>query len=678
MPTRLIICQDRANTVKIELEIKGYRMPFHKIHKPVFFSASLLILSLVIFSGLMPSVAEQFFELLQNSLLHYFSWFYVLSVAVYLLVIAYVGLSRHGDLKLGPDHSMPDYSYRSWFAMLFSAGMGIGIVFFGVAEPVIHFMHPPQGAGGSPEAARAAMEITFFHWGLHAWAIYAIVALNLAYFSYRHRLPLTIRSALYPLLGKRIHGTIGDIVDVFAILSTVFGVATSLGYGALQINGGLHYLFAIPLTHGSQVSIIIGVSLLATLSVASGLDKGIKILSETNLCLALCMMLLILVLGPTMFLLSTFVQNIGSYFSDIVNKTFNLYAYQPTDWVGGWTLFYWGWWIAWSPFVGMFIARISRGRTIREFIIGVLFVPAGLTFAWMTVFGDSSLYFILFKGVSTLGPQVIQDKAIAIFHFLELFPFSQFLSVLVIIMISVFFITSADSGALVVDILASRGEHDTPVWQRVYWAILIGVVAVVLLLAGGLSALQTATIASAFPFAIILLAASFGLIKSLNIEWAKKVSLQHTMNTTTLSGAVDGDDWKDRVDNILNLPDKKKVNAFITNVVVEAFNAVSGQFEEKNYQASIKEGENKATFMVKHGQEIDFIYTVILREYDSPSFGFSSIERHSFKKKKSFCAEVFLREGSQNYDIMGYSKEQVIHDILDQYEKHMHFLQMIR
>lgn len=335
------------------------------INRPVFYTAAVFILLLVGFAIAVPKTAQALFESIQGWILGNASWFYILVVAIILLSVAFLALSRYGDIKLGPDHSEPDYRNFTWFAMLFSAGMGIGLMFFGVAEPVMHFMAPPVGEGGTATAAREAMKITFFHWGLHAWAIYAVVALTLAFFCYRHGLPLTLRSALYPLIGNRIHGPIGHAVDIFAIIGTVLGVATSLGLGVAQINSGLNHLFGVPVGVTTQIILIIVTCGLATLSVASGLDKGIRIPSEANLVLAAVLLLFVLVAGPTVFLFQTFVQNTGAYLSDIVNKTFNLYAYEPTDWIGGWTLFYWGWWIAWSPFVGLFIARISRGRTIR-------------------------------------------------------------------------------------------------------------------------------------------------------------------------------------------------------------------------------------------------------------------------------------------------------------------------
>nr|HPR05999.1 BCCT family transporter [Denitromonas sp.] len=430
---------------------KNNTVPAEKagFHPPVFYPASLIIILLVAFAALAPDTANETFKSLQATIVANGSWFYVLTVAIILMAVSFLGLSRYGEIKLGPDHSTPDYSNLTWFAMLFSAGMGIGLMFFGVAEPVMHFLSPPVGEAGTVEAARAAMKITFFHWGLHAWAIYAIVALILAFFSYRHGLPLTLRSALYPMIGERIYGPIGHAVDIFAVIGTVFGVATSLGYGVMQVNAGLNHLFDIPVSTMVQIVLIIGVTGLAMLSVATGLDKGIKILSELNMGLAVILLIVMLVLGPTVFLLQAFVQNTGAYAADIVSNTFNLFAYQKTDWIGGWTILYWGWWMSWAPFVGLFIARVSRGRTIREFTMGVLFVPTGFTLLWMTVFGNSAIELILNQGKVALGEAVSADVALALFAFLENFPFSGVLSILAMVMVVVFFVTSSDSGSMV-------------------------------------------------------------------------------------------------------------------------------------------------------------------------------------------------------------------------------------
>ncbi len=336
-----------------------------EINPPVFFVSAGLILAFALFGALAPETANRVFTTVQALIVADFGWFYIAAVAGFLIFAIFLMFSRYGDVKLGPDDSEPDYSYLSWFAMLFSAGMGIGLIFFGVAEPIQHYASPPVGEGKTIAAAREAMVLTFFHWGLHAWAIYIVVGLALAYFAFRRGLPLTIRSALYPLIGKRIYGPIGHAVDIFAVLGTMFGVATSLGLGVLQVNAGFNYLFGLPTSIPVQLVLIAAITGMATLSVVAGLDKGVKRLSELNIILAGLLLAFVLVTGSTVFLLQAFVQNIGTYLGEVVPRTFRLYAYEPNPWLGNWTLFYWGWWIAWSPFVGMFIARISRGRTIR-------------------------------------------------------------------------------------------------------------------------------------------------------------------------------------------------------------------------------------------------------------------------------------------------------------------------
>ncbi len=651
------------------------KLPSHNLNPPVFWGSALLIFVLVAGTTLFPKLAESYFASVQISIMTNASWFYVASVGIILICVSFLGLSRYGDIKLGPDHAEPDFSFGSWFAMLFSAGMGIGLMFFGVGEPVMHFLSPPVGEAGTIEAAREAMKITFFHWGLHAWAIYAIVALILAFFGYRHGLPLTLRSALYPIIGDRIYGTAGHIIDIFAILGTVFGVATALGYGVLQVNSGLSYLFDVEVSTNTQVILIIAITGLATLSVASGLDKGIRRLSELNLVLALFLMALVIVLGPTVLLLQMLIQNTGGYLSDIVDKTFNLFAYEPNDWLGGWTLFYWAWWLSWSPFVGMFIARISRGRTIREFVCGVLFVPTALTFIWMTVFGNTSIDMIMNQSATELATVVQTDVSLALFKFLEHFPMSGLLSIVAIVMVVIFFVTSSDSSAMVIDMLASGGKDHNPLWQRVFWSCLIGVVAIVLMLAGGLKALQTATIATALPFAFILLLSTYGLMKALAVDATKKDSLAQT--TLTPKVGHKPIPWQARLNNMVHFPRRKDVKAFITETVIPAMQSVSNELEKQGVESNIVIDDKKCEphFKVLHGDEHDFVYQVFSRGYLQPSF---MLDEEDEENRKYFRAEVFLQEGGQNYDIMGYTRVQVIGDIIDQYEKHMHFLHMVR
>jgi len=648
-----------------------------KLNPPVFYSAAGLITLIIIFAATVPDIASRWFDAVQSAIIINASWFYVLAVAIILLSVVYLGFSRMGTIKLGPDHSEPDYSRISWFAMLFSAGMGIGLMFFGVAEPVMHFLAPPVAEPGSVDAAREAMKITFFHWGLHAWAIYAIVALILAFFAYRHGLPLTLRSALYPLIGDKIYGPIGHAVDVFAVIGTVFGIATSLGYGVTQINAGFNYLFDVPVSDTVQVLLIIGVTALAVVSVTTGLDKGIRRLSELNIVLAVLLLLFVLLLGPTVFLLQAFVQNTGAYVSDLVSNTFNLFAYEKTDWIGGWTIFYWGWWLSWAPFVGLFIARISRGRTIREFVLGVLLVPSGFTLMWMTFFGNSAIELIINQGVASLGEMVQQDVSVALFVFFEQFPWSRILSVIGTLMVVVFFVTSADSGSMVVDMLCSNGRNDTPVWQRIFWAAGAGLVAIILLLAGGLGALQTMAIASALPFTIVLLIATYGLVRALQVDVYKKETLQ---NNYLMASAVSHQNWRERLHTIIDFPSLMVGQRFLKQVVQPALNEVAEELRQAGLSVELElDDQSVKTFRVMHGEELDFIYQVQLAAHVQPSFTYNENDPNASPDEHTYYrAEVHLREGGQDYDILGWSRDAVISDLIEHYHKHMHFLHVLR
>ena len=642
-----------------------------QLNKQVFVGASSIIIALLLYTVALPKQAQSLFTLIQASIVDNGSWFYVLTVAFIFFFVIFLGVSRYGDIRLGPDHSTPDYSLTTWISMLFAAGMGIGLMFFGVAEPLMHYLSPPTAETGTVNAVKEAMKMTFFHWGLHAWAIYAIVALVLAYFSYRHNLPLTLRSALYPLIGDRIYQWPGHLVDIFAVVSTVFGVATSLGLGASQVNAGFGYLFGFDVSTTNQIIIMCVITGLAVISVATGLDKGIKILSETNMLLAVTLLVLIFVLGPTVFLLQAYLQNIGDYLADIIHNTFNLFAYKKTDWIGGWTIFYWGWWLAWAPFVGLFIARISRGRSIREFIIGVMLIPTVFTLLWMTIFGNSAIDLVHNQGVVALGEMVSQDSSVALFVFLENFPLSTVLSFFSVLMIVIFFVTSCDSGAMVVDMLCSHGRNDTPLWQRVYWAVGIGIVAAILLLAGGLNALQTMTIASALPFTIVLLLAIIGLIKALRVEGFK----QESQLITAIPHATNenNDSWQMRLKNVIDFPNKVNVNKFINQIVAPAFDSVAKELRENQISVDIS-NKDGLSFIVNHGEEQEFIYKVLTRKYSQPDYVTEADE----DEQSYYRAEVHLVEGGQDYDIMGWSKAAVINNIIDQYHKHLHFLHLLR
>ncbi|BAJ03021.1 transporter, BCCT family [Shewanella violacea DSS12] len=516
------------------------------------------------------------------------------------------------------------------------------------------------------------MKITFFHWGIHAWAIYAVVGLSLSYFSYRHKLPLLPRSALYPLIGERIYGPMGHAVDTFAVIGTMFGVATSLGFGVLQVNSGLNYLVGLPISPVVQVGLIIAISLIATVSVFSGLDKGVKRLSELNLGLAVLLLIFVLIFGPTVEILQAFVQNTGAYLSDIVGKTFNLYAYeQKNDWIGGWTLLYWGWWISWSPFVGTFIARVSRGRTIREFLIGVLFVPSLFTFLWMTVFGNTAIDAIMNHGATYLSDAVSSDVSIALFVFFEHLPFSTLLSTIALCLVVTFFVTSSDSGSLVIDNLTSGGDHDAPVWQRVFWAMLQGVVASVLLLAGGLQALQTVAIASALPFLLVMLLMCLGLYKALKDDWIKINSVQS--HNTSVQYSKTNVDWEDHLDVLVSHPSEDDVQEFLEQVATPALTKVCESFIRRNIPAQLINLDNRVRFVIPSEDHNDFVYGLRIRAFTITNPLVSEVDDG---ETDYYRAEVFLEHGGQHYDVMGFTQKQILADVVTQYEKYTHYLHL--
>ena len=646
------------------------------INPPVFLISAALILAFVIWGAAAPEFAGSVFNAVQKYIVDTFGWFYLLAVVIFLIFTIYLALSSHGQVKLGPDHSEPAYSNITWFSMLFSAGMGIGLMFFGVAEPLMHFKSPPVGDGATLDAAREAMKITFFHWGLHAWAIYAVIGLSLAYFSFRQRLPLTVRSALYPLIGDRIYGPIGHAVDIFAVLGTMFGVATSLGLGVLQVNSGLTFLFGTPTSITVQLLLIAGITLIATASVVSGLDVGIRRLSELNMILAIGLVLFILVTGSTLFLIKAFVQNTGAYLSDIVYRSFNLYAYDPKGWIGGWTIFYWAWWIAWSPFVGMFIARISRGRTIREFVIGVLAVPVGFTFLWMTVFGNSAISLDIGSLHGAISAAIAKDVPTALFRFLEAFPLPTLISLLATVLVITFFVTSSDSGSLLIDTITSGGALHPPIWQRIFWALTEGVVAAVLLLAGGLKALQTASITAALPFSFVMLLICYGLLRGLQAESARRTSGRVVPDIPVHGAAVS---WQQWLGTIVTYPSHQMAETFLMEVAKPALEEVAREITEAEAgpDAYATLEDDRMVLVANQGRSSEFYYAVRLRRYEQPNLAFPD-QDDGRETRRYYRAEVYLRDGNQRYDVFGYTKEQLIADVLSQFQKHMHAIHVAR
>jgi len=638
----------------------GRRGPRMQVNPPVFFTSAGLTLAFAGLSALFPTQAKSLFDTLQAAIVHEFGWFYIAVVAGFLGFAIFLMLSRYGDVKLGPDDSEPDYSYLSWFAMLFSAGMGIGLIFFGVAEPLQHYATPPTGEGKTIEAAQRAMVLTFFHWGVHAWAIYIVVGLALAYFSFRRGLPLTVRSALHPLIGDRINGPIGHAIDIFAVLGTIFGVATSLGLGVLQVNAGFTHLFGLPNNTLVQIVLIAAITGCATLSVASGLDRGVKVLSELNIILAVVLLVFVLVTGSTVFLLQAFVQNVGAYLGAVVERTLQTYAYKPNEWLGSWTLFYWGWWIAWSPFVGMFIARISRGRTIREFVTGVLLVPVLFTFFWMTVFGNTAIEMDR-SGAVALTDIVKDNMPVTLFEMLGHLPFGTIASGLATLLVIFFFVTSADSGALVIDMITSGAADNPPLWQRVFWAISGGTVAAVLLVAGGLEALQTAAIASALPFSVVMIFICYGLLRALQME-----GRSGGLDLSSAAAASGGLSWQERLAAITHSYRKEDLKTFLDETVAPALEAVAGQMRESGLSPEVVRSGERIDLIVPYGDRGAFRYGIRVRGLRTPSFAWAENPSRS-SDERHYRAVVQTSEGDRPHDVTGYGRDRVIDDLLKRY-----------
>ncbi|MGD2020364.1 MAG: BCCT family transporter [Thiohalocapsa sp.] len=516
------------------------------LHPHVTFVSSFVLIVFILLTLMFQAEAKAFFDGAMSAITGTMGWFLILVSNLFILAALYFALSKFGHIRIGGAEAKPEFSTLGWYAMLLSAGMGIGLMFWSVGEPMYHYQTPsPMFNGieaGTPEAAQAAMGVTYFHWGIHPWAIYAIVALGLAFFAYNRGLPLTIRSVFYPLLGDRIYGFWGNVIDILSVLATLVGLATSLGLGVQQVNAGLDHLFGIGIDTQTQVILIAVITGFATLSVFAGLDAGVKRLSEANMAMAAIFMAFLLLVGPTVYILSGFTQNLGFYLTILPEMSLWTETFRDSNWQGSWTVFYWAWWISWSPFVGMFIARISKGRTVREFIFGVILIPTLLSFVWMSVFGGAALN-LQAAGIADIAAAVNEDVAKAMFAMLDNFPVAEVLSGIAIILVTIFFVTSSDSGSLVVDHLTSGGKLDSPTTQRVFWAVMEGVVAAVLLIGGGLTTLQTAAVSTGLPFALVLLVGVYALYIGLNqelyVEMAVKKAVSDAEDEHKLHEAVE-------------------------------------------------------------------------------------------------------------------------------------------
>lgn len=629
-------------------------------------SLSVLIL-LPLFCVLFPGEATAVLGSIQSWFYKNMSWAYVFLVTFFVVFLVIVAIGKTGTIRLGADNSEPQFSFFSWIAMLFAAGLGIGLMYFGVAEPMAHYVNPAISAAVNP--AKEAQLQTFFHWGIHAWAVYASLGLILAYFSFRYKLPLSIRSGLFPILKQRIHGPIGAAADVFALCCTFFGIITSLGFGVMQLCAGLNYLHIIQRADFPvQMAIIAAVTGLALISCLSGVNKGVKILSETNLVLAALLMLFCLALGPSLHIINAFSEGLGYYIGKLPELTFNTFAFEPSGrgWFTDWTIMYWAWWISWAPFVGMFIARISRGRTIREFICGVLLIPSLFIFLWMTVFGNGAIWL----DQHTLGgalSALAGSPDILLFKFFEQFPGSTILCAIALIVICIFFVTSADSGILVINSIACANRPNSPKWQYLFWGGLIIAITGILMNSGGLKALQTMTLITALPFGCLMVMLCLCLWHAVQLD----LKFQNT-KLPYGSFAWDGSKWRDHLDQIVTFANKKDIRDFMKLTVLPAFEQLRDALAEKNISAEISTDKDRGAsieLIIRHDKIHNFVYGVTMEERFLSEYIVDDDNTPQTEDARFFVPITYYVDGRRGNDIEYLDTLEIIADVLREYER---------
>ncbi|WP_380180417.1 choline transporter [Kalamiella sp. sgz302252] len=654
-----------------------------RINPVVFYTSAALILLFSLTTIFFTEASDRWINNTLQWVSNTFGWYYLLAATVYIVFVVLIAASRFGSIKLGPEQSKPEFSLMSWAAMLFAAGIGIDLMFFSVAEPVTQYMMPPEGQGQTLEAARQAMVWTLFHYGLTGWAMYALMGIALGYFSYRYGLPLTIRSALYPIFGKRINGPIGHSVDIAAVIGTIFGIATTLGIGVVQLNYGLKVLFDVPEGITVQAALIALSVIMATISVTSGVNKGIRILSELNVLLALGLILFVLCMGNTSFLLNALVLNVGDYINRFMGMTLNSFAFdRPDEWMNNWTLFFWAWWVAWSPFVGLFLARISRGRTIRQFVVGTLTIPFIFTLLWLSIFGNSALYEIIHGNVA-LAQETLAHPERGFYSLLAQYPAFTFSASVATITGLLFYVTSADSGSLVLGNFTSKLSdinNDAPNWLRIFWSLAIGLLTLGMLMVNGVTALQKTTVIMGLPFSFVIFFVMAGLYKSLRVEDHRRASTVVSTPPVPIS-REDRLNWKQRISRVMNYPGSTHTKKMLDNVCRPAMEEVALELERRGATVQVSELPplederlNHLEMLVSLGDEQSFLYQIWPQRYSVPAFTY----RARSGKSDYFRLETFLLEGTQGNDLMDYTKEQIINDILDQYERHLTFLHIHR
>lgn len=640
----------------------------HTLSKGVTFPSLFFIVGICLLSAFFPSLTEDLLEVIQRFIFVNLNWIYIWVVTIVVIFLLVLMFTRYGNIRLGRNDSRPEYSFFSWISMLFAAGMGIGLMYFSVSEPISHYSNGVFQGAGEISRAKNAQLYTFFHWGIHAWAIYGIVGLSLAYFSYRYRLPLSLRSCLYPLLKEKINGRWGNVIDVFALCSTFFGITTTLGFGVVQINSGLKILgFVSQNSFTWQIVIVAVLVSISIYSAVSGLDKGVRILSNINISAAIVLLLFILFAGPTVFIIGSFTEGIGNYLSSFFSLTFGTHVYErdTLPWFYNWTILYWAWWISWSPYVGLFIAKISKGRTIREFIAAVLILPTAFNFIWMSVFGGSAIW-IDKNSASRALSALAGDPDVLMFRFLEYFPFSGFASLLVIAIIIIFFVTSADSGIFVMNGIATRNAKVSPKWQLVSWGVLLAVLALMLLNAGGLKALQSITLITALPFSIIMLFFMASLVKALTID-LEYYEREFSVSTVPWSGEF----WKDRLKGIVASGDRVSTQDFIANVARPAFKELKEEFTTNGIQSELHEFEDpmRLEIVIRYGVMNNFIYGVRLQSRSVPDYLVTEENLPDYAATDNFYPESYFGDAREGYDVRLFNQNELISDVLKHFDR---------
>ncbi len=644
---------------------------------PVFLSSIIGIAAMTTWAIFAPTQAERVIGDVVGKVTTGFGWFYIVLATVIFGFVIFLGLSRYGRIRLGPDHSRPEFSTFAWASMLFAAGIGTDVMFFSVVEPVTQYVAPPVGEPETVFAAREATVWTLFHYGVTGWAMYALMGLALAYFAYRLNLPLAVRSAVYPIFGKRVDGPLGHAVDTAAVLGTVFGVATSLGIGVVFLNVGLDVLFGVDVGTGAQIGLAVLAVTIAAISATTGVDKGIRILSQLNVLLALGLAAWVLVTGKTTFIINAVVLNVGDFARTFPAKTMETFAFVDNDeWMSLWTLFFWAWWIAWASFVGLFLARISRGRTIRQFVLGTMVIPFSYIVMWISIFGNAAIDRVR-GGDADFAAAAQEYDGRGFFILLEQFPATQFLVLLATGIGLLFYVTSADSGSLVMANLCSRlrsVQDDGAPWMRILWAALTGLLTISMLVVGGILALQYATIIFAVPFAFVLVLVMLGLYRALRVEGRRADSGEHHL-PSLLSAREGPQAWKSRLARAVFFASVDDATGHLTSVVEPALTEVASELTERGVAASVTSGDADGRPWVElrtPADEHPFVYRVQVTESPVPAYG----GRMVGDRDKYARLEVHLDGGGQDYDVMGHTAMQVIHDCLDQYERHLEFLRL--